>query len=275
MVPVSEKETHMKQVLTIAGSDSGGGAGIQADLKTFHANDTFGMSVLTSITAQNTQEVRRAYDLPVDLIEAQMDAVFDDFDVSATKTGMLSSANIVAAVSSKLAQRQVRNLVVDPVMISKSGFHLLQPDAIERVKTDLLPLATLATPNIHEASLLAGIDIRTQEDAKRAARIIHNYGPAAVLVKGGHLEREPQAVDVLFDGTEETLFASERLHTQNTHGTGCTYSAAITADLAREQSLKEAVGNAKVYITEAIRYGLSIGHGHGPTNHFFFLSKAP
>lgn len=263
----------MKQVLTIAGSDSGGGAGIQADLKTFHANGTFGMSVLTSITAQNTREVTQAFDLPLDLIVAQIDAVFDDFEVAAVKTGMLSSGDIVKTVSEQLAARQVDNLVVDPVMISKSGFALLKPDAIQNVKERLFPLAALVTPNIHEAQLLADMEIESLKYAKDAARKIFDFGPRAVLVKGGHLEGHPGAVDLLFDGQEETLFEAERIDTKNTHGTGCTYSAAIAAQLALGNELKESVGKAKVYITEAIRYSLSIGRGHGPTNHFYFLNK--
>ena len=263
----------MKQVLTIAGSDSGGGAGIQADLKAFHANGAFGMSVITSITAQNSREVRQAFDLPTDLIVAQINAIFDDFEVGAVKTGMLSSSAIVQAVSEQLARRRVANLVVDPVMTSKSGFALLKPDAVESVKHRLLPLATLVTPNIHEARLLAGMEIKTVNQAKEAARKISDYGPRAVLVKGGHLEGHPQALDILLDRSEETHFAGERINTQNTHGTGCTYSAAIAAGLANGKSLKEAVGSAKIYVTEAIRHSLAIGHGHGPTNHFYFLSK--
>ena len=261
----------MKQALTIAGSDSGGGAGIQADLKAFHANGVFGMSAITSITAQNTREVRRAFDLPVDLIVAQMDAVFDDFDVSAVKTGMLSSRAIVEAVSAQLAARRIANLVVDPVMISKSGFALLKPDAVQAMKDRLLPLAALVTPNLHEAQLLSGMEIASVEQAKEAARKIMDYGPRAVLVKGGHLEGHPRAVDILFDGEAYSSFEAERIDTPNTHGTGCTYSAAIAAHLAKGKPLEEAIESAKVYITNAIRHGLSIGHGHGPTHHFYFL----
>ena len=264
----------MKQVLTIAGSDSGGGAGIQADLKAFHANGTFGMSVITSVTAQNTREVTQAFDLPIDVIVAQMDAVYGDFEVSAVKTGMLSSSDIVAAVSEQLASRQVSNLVVDPVMISKSGFSLLKPDAVQRVKDRLFPLATLVTPNVHEAQLLADMEIQALGQAREAARRILDYGPQAVLVKGGHLADHSGAVDILFDGREETLLEAEWIETKNTHGTGCTYSAAIAAQLALGHSLKEAVGKAKIYITEAIRHSLSIGRGNGPTNHFYFLQKA-
>ena len=215
--------------------------------------------------------MRQAYDLPVEVIAAQIDAVFDDFEVAAVKTGMLSSCAIVEAVSERLAYYKPANLVVDPVMISKSGFALLKPDAIEGVKTHLFPLAAIVTPNVHEARLLADMEIASVDEAKAAARKILTYGPSAVLVKGGHLEGSPYAVDVLFDGEEETLLEAERIDTPNTHGTGCTYSAAIAAQLARGRSLKEAVGKAKVYITEAIRHSLAIGHGHGPTNHFYFL----
>ena len=262
----------MKQALTIAGSDSGGGAGIQADLKAFHANGVFGMSVITSVTAQNTQEVRAAFDLPVDIIVAQIDTVFDDFDVSAVKTGMLSSEAIVRAVSERLRDRQAGNLVVDPVMISKSGYALLEPDAVKAVKEHLLPLAALVTPNLHEAALLSGIEVETADQAREAEHRILGYGPSAVLVKGGHLSDHVRAVDVLLDGRTEQMLDSERFDTPNTHGTGCTYSAAIAAHLARGEDLQEAVQRAKAYITEAIRHSLDIGHGHGPTHHFYFLS---
>ncbi|MDP6779306.1 MAG: bifunctional hydroxymethylpyrimidine kinase/phosphomethylpyrimidine kinase [Candidatus Latescibacteria bacterium] len=261
----------MKQALTIAGSDSGGGAGIQADLKAFHANGVFGMSAITSVTAQNTREVRDAFDLPVDLVVAQIDAVFDDFDVSAVKTGMLSSEPIVRAVSERLQHHQVDNLVVDPVMVSKSGFALLKPDAVQAVRDRLLPLASVVTPNLHEADLLSGMEVDTVEQAKEAGRRILDAGPGAVLVKGGHLSDSVRAVDVLLAGDTAELFESERFDTPNTHGTGCTYSAAIAAHLARGKDLKDAVRHAKAYITEAIRHSLDIGQGHGPTNHFYFL----
>ena len=261
----------MKQVLSIAGSDSGGGAGIQADLKSFHANGVYGLSVITAVTAQNTREVRRSFDLPVDLIDAQIDAIFDDFDVSAVKTGMLSSGQTVNVVAAKLAEHQVSNLVVDPVMVSSSGFDLLEPEAAASVKQHLLPLATLVTPNLREAQVLAGMLVETLDHAKAAARIIYDTGPEAVLVKGGHLLDPEAVVDVLFDGSEETVFSGERIPHRNTHGTGCTLSAAIAANLAKGQPLVSAVENAKTYVTEAIRHGLSIGRGRGPTHHFFFL----
>jgi len=263
----------VKQVLTIAGSDSGGGAGIQADLKAFQANGTFGMSAIASVTAQNTMEVRQAYDLPVELVLAQIEAVFDDFEVSAVKTGMLSSQEIVEAVSDELAERDAPNLVVDPVMVSKSGFSLLKPNAVACVKSRLLPLARLVTPNVPEAELLADMVVDSAAAAARAGRKILDMGPEAVLVKGGHLEEASRSVDILVDREGETSFEAERIDTRNTHGTGCTYSAAVTAHLALGEPLRDAVARAKAYVTEAIRHSLDIGHGHGPTHHFYFLEE--
>ena len=262
----------MKQILTIAGSDSGGGAGIQADIKSIHANGGFGMSVITSITAQNTREVTRAFDLPTDLIDAQIDAIFSDFDVAALKTGMLSSSGIVGTVAEKLREYSPRNIVIDPVMISKSQYPLLKPDAIERLKVDLLPLATVITPNVYEAELLAECEIQTIDDAKTAAKVIQEYGCQGVLVKGGHLSGE-QSIDVLYADGAFTLFEAERIETKNTHGTGCTYSAAIATHLGLGKDLVDAIQSAKDYITNAIRYSLDIGGGHGPTNHFYFLDR--
>ncbi|NKE71198.1 bifunctional hydroxymethylpyrimidine kinase/phosphomethylpyrimidine kinase [Candidatus Manganitrophus noduliformans] len=258
------------QVLTIAGSDSGGGAGIQADIKAIQANGVFALSVLTSITAQNTKTVVTAFDLPLRVIEAQIRAVFDDFTISAVKTGMLSSKGIVKRVAQLVKEMQVQNLIVDPVMVSKSGYPLLKPEAIAMMKSELFPLAALVTPNIHEAELLTGNKIRTAAEAEEAARKIHLLGCRAVLVKGGHLLEE-RGCDLLFDGNEITCFRSDFIESQNTHGTGCTYSAAIAAQIASGKTLKQAVQEAKTYVTEAIRHGLSIGHGHGPTDHFYFL----
>ncbi|MCG3113175.1 MAG: bifunctional hydroxymethylpyrimidine kinase/phosphomethylpyrimidine kinase [Candidatus Manganitrophus sp. SB1] len=258
------------QVLTIAGSDSGGGAGIQADIKAIQANGVFALSVLTSITAQNTKTVVTAFDLPLRVIEAQIRAVFDDFTISAVKTGMLSSKGIVKRVAQLVKEMQVQNLIVDPVMVSKSGYPLLKPEAIAMMKSELFPLAALVTPNIHEAELLTGNKIRTVAEAEEAARKIHLLGGHAVLVKGGHLLEE-RGCDLLFDGKEITFFRSDFIESQNTHGTGCTYSAAIAAQIASGKTLKQAVQEAKTYVTEAIRHGLSIGHGHGPTDHFYFL----
>ncbi len=262
---------YLKQALTIATSDSGGGAGIQADIKAMQANGVFALSVLVAVTAQNTKTVTMVHPLPRDIIEAQIDAVFDDFEIGGVKTGMLFSAEIVKIVSEKLRVLKVKNLVVDPVMISKSGCVLLKPDAVEQVKQDLLPLATVVTPNIHEAQRLAEMTITTLDDVKEAARRIHRLGCKAVLIKGGHLIASP-ATDLLYDGKTFTVISGEFIETQNTHGTGCTYSAAITAHLALGKDLISAIHAAKVYITEAIRHSLSIGHGQGPTNHFYFLS---
>jgi hydroxymethylpyrimidine/phosphomethylpyrimidine kinase len=262
----------MQQVLTIAGSDSGGGAGIQADIKTIQANGAFALSVLTAVTAQNTREVRQAFDLPVDLVEDQLDAVFDDFEIAALKTGMLASAAIVRAVAGRLRRHGVQRLVVDPVMISKSGFRLLAPEAVDVLSSELLPLACLVTPNLAEAELLAGGQICTVEDARQAAVRIRQSGCQAVLVKGGHLPGG-DAVDVLYDGREFTHYTSVRIDTRSTHGTGCTFSAAIATHLGRGKSLGEAVQAAKEYITEAIRHAPAIGGGHGPVHHFYFLEQ--
>ncbi|MFO0706165.1 MAG: bifunctional hydroxymethylpyrimidine kinase/phosphomethylpyrimidine kinase [Nitrospira sp.] len=260
----------LKQVLTIAGSDSGGGAGIQADIKAMSANGVFAMSVITAITAQNTEEVTQVYELPPSIVAAQLDAVFDDFDIAAVKTGMLSSAAIVEVVAKMLAVQKVTHLVVDPVMVSKTGAALLNPDAIEAMKKLLLPLTLVVTPNIHEAQQLSGLAITSLADARRAAKIIHGFGPQFVVIKGGHLASD-RATDLLYDGRFFTLYKGEYIETPHTHGTGCTFASAIAAQLARGKAVPDAVQAAKTYLTEAIRYGLAIGHGTGPTNHFYFL----
>jgi hydroxymethylpyrimidine/phosphomethylpyrimidine kinase len=250
----------LKQVLTIAGSDSGGGAGIQADIKAMSANGVFAMSAITAITAQNTEEVTDVLELPISIIAAQIDAVFDDFDVAAVKTGMLSSTAIVEVVAKLLKPQNVTNLVVDPVMISKTGHALLK----------LFPLALLVTPNLHEAQQLSGIEIKTLADARRAAKVIHKFGCKYVLIKGGHLPAE-RAIDLLYDGNFFNVFRGEFIDTPHTHGTGCTFASAIAAHLARGKSVNDAVQTAKIYLTEALRHSLAIGHGTGPTNHFYFL----
>lgn len=264
--------------LTIASSDSGGGAGIQADLKAMQANGVFGASVLVASTAQNTHSVTGVHAFPIGHIEAQFDAVAEDLDIGAAKTGMLFSAEIVRTVARKIQGHGLFPLVVDPVMISKSGDTLLQSDAVEAVREELLPLATLVTPNSHEAARLAGMsELRTEADAREAARAIHERGPEHVLVKGGHLEAENEAVDVLFSGGDEMrALRSERLDTPHTHGTGCTCASAIAAGLARGFALGEAVRRAKRYVTEAIRHGFPLNDApvagsHGPTHHFYFL----
>ena len=259
-----------KQVLTIAGSDSGGGAGIQADIKALSAHGVFAMSVITAITAQNTEEVTDVFELPPAIVASQIDAVFDDFEVSAVKTGMLSSAAIIDVVAAMLKPQNVTNLVVDPVMISKSGHALLKPDAIDTLKTKLFPLALLVTPNVHEAQQLSGIEIKALADARRAAKVIHGFGCKYVLIKGGHLLVE-RGTDLLYDGRFFNVFKGEFIETTHTHGTGCTFASAIAAHLAKGNSMNDAVQAAKTYLTEAIRHGLAIGHGHGPTDHFYFL----
>jgi hydroxymethylpyrimidine/phosphomethylpyrimidine kinase len=262
----------IKQVLTIAGSDSGGGAGIQADIKAMSANGVFAMSVITAVTAQNTEEVTDVFELPASIIAAQLDAIFDDFDVSAVKTGMLPSTEIIRVVAAMLRPQAPANLVVDPVMMSKSGRPLLRPDAVDTLKTDLLPLALIVTPNIHEAQQLSGIEITNLADARRAAKIIHQFGCRHVLIKGGHLLVE-RATDLLYDGRFFHVFTGEFIDTPHTHGTGCTFASAIGAQLARGKAVTDAVQAAKTYVTEAIRHSLAIGHGKGPTDHFYFLGR--
>jgi hydroxymethylpyrimidine/phosphomethylpyrimidine kinase len=262
----------LKQVLTIAGSDSGGGAGIQADIKAMSANGVFAMSAITAITAQNTEEVTGVFELPLSIIAAQIDAVFDDFDVAAVKTGMLSSREIVELVAKRLKSQQVANLVVDPVMISKTGHALLKDDAMDALKTHLFPFATVVTPNVHEAQQLSGIEIHTLADARRAAKVIYGFGCKHVLIKGGHLLSE-RATDLLYDGRFFNVLKGEFIDTKHTHGTGCTFASALAAHLARERPVLDAVQAAKVYVTEAIRHSLAIGHGQGPTDHFYFLER--
>ena len=253
--------------MTIAGSDSGGGAGIQADLKTFSALGVYGASTLTAITAQNTVAVTAVHELPTDVITAQIEAVITDIGVDAVKTGMLSSSSIVEAVAGELARFGIRNLVVDPVMVAKSGDPLLREEAVESVRTRLVPLAALVTPNIPESETLTGLEIETDDDMKEAARRILAMGAGAVVVKGGH--REGPATDLFFDGDQFTEFSSERFDTVNTHGTGCTFASAAAAGLAQGKSLPEAVAQAKEYVTEAIRNSYPLGQGHGPVHHFY------
>ncbi|HEX2054858.1 MAG TPA: bifunctional hydroxymethylpyrimidine kinase/phosphomethylpyrimidine kinase [Nitrospiraceae bacterium] len=262
----------IRQALTIAGSDSGGGAGIQADIKAMSANGVYAMSVVTAITAQNTEEVTEVFELPTSIIAAQLDAIFDDFDVSAVKTGMLASTEIIRVVVAMLRPQAPANLVVDPVMMSKTGRPLLKPDAVDTLKKELLPLALLVTPNIHEAQQLSGIEIACLADARRAAKVIHQFGCRHVLIKGGHLLAE-RATDLLYDGRFFHVFKGEFLDTPHTHGTGCTFASAIAAQLARGKPVADAVQAAKIYLTEAIRHSLAIGHGKGPTDHFYFLVR--
>lgn len=256
----------VKKVLTIAGSDSGGGAGIQADLKTITALGGFGMSVVTALTAQNTLGVQGVYDIPVEFIEAQFDSVAGDIGADAAKTGMLSSSEIIRCVAKKIRRYRIRKLVVDPVMVAKGGSRLLREEARGTLIRELIPLATVVTPNIPEAEVLTGMRIANTGAMKKAAALIHKLGAKSVVVKGGHLQGD--AVDLFFDGKRFHEFATKRIETKHTHGTGCTFASAIATGLAQGAGVTEAVKRAKDYVTEAIRFGLAIGGGQGPTNHF-------
>lgn len=258
------------KAMTIAGSDSGGGAGIQADLKTFQMLDVYGMSAITAVTAQNTLGVHGIYDIPLEGIARQIEAVCEDIGVDAAKTGMLSSPDIIELVAGQVEKQGLTRLVVDPVMIAKGGARLLASHAEEALRTKLLPLAAVVTPNIPEAETITGRTIDSLDAMKDAAkRIVEEYGARAAVVKGGHMPGEP--VDVLYDGQQFHLLTGERYETRHTHGTGCTFSAAITAELAKGQPLLEAVKAAKRFISLAIKHELGIGGGHGPTNHWAYV----
>lgn len=256
--------------MTIAGSDSGGGAGIEADLKTFAALGVHGTVAITSVTAQNTYAVTAIYDLPPEMVVKQIETVAEDMGIDAAKTGMLSNAAIIEAVA-KTVKRYGFPLVVDPVMIAKSGAPLLRPEAVEALVKHLIPLATIVTPNRMEAEKLSGIKIETVEDAKRAAKkIVEELGPQAAIVKGGHIEGD-EAVDVLYYNGRFREFRAPRVVSRCTHGTGCSFSAAITAELAKGQSLEDAIATAKRFITMAIEYGIEVGKGHCPVNPMAWL----
>ena len=260
------------RVLTIAGSDSGGGAGIQADLKTFSALGCYGMSVITALTAQNTRGVTAIHAVPREFTISQMEAVFVDLGADAVKIGMLFSAELIETVAKQLKRFHAENIVVDPVMVAQSGDKLLRDDAIEAIKEHLMPLATVLTPNLPEASVLLNRRIQTLEEMEQAGRDLAQYGSRSILLKGGHLE-EKDSSDLLYMRAEDRsiLLKGERIETNNNHGTGCTLSSAIASYLAKGQNLEEAVRHAKAYITEAIRAGADyrIGHGHGPVHHYF------
>jgi hydroxymethylpyrimidine/phosphomethylpyrimidine kinase len=260
-------------VLTIAGSDSGGGAGVQADLKTFSALGTYGCSVFAALTAQNTLAVTAIHDIPPEFVTAQLDAVFDDIEIGAVKLGMLSRPEVIEAVADGLRRHRARNVVIDPVMVAKSGARLLHEEAVSALKERLLPLATLVTPNLPEASALLDLEpARDEAGMIQMAAALRELGPEAVLVKGGHLEGA-QSIDVLDDGGEPQVLIAPRIATSNTHGTGDTLSSAIAALLARGHALPDAVREAKAYLTEALRTSdqLRVGHGHGPVHHFHAL----
>lgn len=261
--------THSSQpfkALTIAGSDSGGGAGIQADLKTFASLGVYGASVLTAVTAQNTVEVAAIAEVPEEVVIAQIDSVLEDIGADAIKVGMLSSTPIIQNTADRLEAWGISHLVVDPVMVSKSGAPLLQQDAVESMKKDLFPFASIVTPNAPEAEVLAGMQITSQSDAHKAARIISDLGPKVVVIKGGHLEGP--ATDFVYIEGQFISLEGDRIDTKNTHGTGCTYSAAIAAFLAMGIETLESIRLAKSYIQNTLIHSYAIGEGHSPVNHF-------
>jgi len=261
----------MKKVLSIAGSDCSGGAGIQADLKTFSAHGVFGMSVIVSVVAENTSRVIGISDVPPDMIEKQIDAVFEDIGADAVKVGMLSTPLCMEAVAGKLKQYKPQNIVIDPVMYAKNGCPLMDPDAIGTLIKTIIPLSYVLTPNIPEAERISGMKVGSLYDMEQAAKEIHALGAKNVIVKGGH--SAGSALDVVFDGKQYYHFGTERINTINTHGTGCTFSSAIAANLALGYDLPSAVSHAKKYVTTAIEHSLAIGKGCGPTNHFYDLYR--
>lgn len=260
------------KALTIAGSDSGGGAGIQADLKTFQELGVFGMTAITAVTAQNTMGVHGVYPVSVAGIEQQIDAIEADLTPDAVKIGMLFNSEIIKAVAEKIMQHLWTNIVIDPVMVAKGGAPLLQEEAIEALKKYLLPLATVVTPNIPEAEVISGRKIQSLQDRKDVAKIIFSLGAKNVMIKGGHEENE-QMIDLLYDGDNFIQYESKRIDTMNTHGTGCTFSAAVTAELAKGKTIDSALTVAKNFIQAAIEDDLHLGSGHGPTNHWAYNKR--
>ena len=267
----SQTQSSVPIALTIAGSDSGGGAGIQADLKTFAMHCVHGTSALTCVTAQNTQGVTRVDALPVEAVVAQIEAVVTDIGVQATKTGMLLNQEIINTVALQVKTLGLNNLVVDPVMVSRTGAQLLDDNAVESLRNILIPMATIVTPNRYEAQMLSGFEIHTLDDMQKAAQQIYHLGASAVLVKGGGMTGNLRGVDVWFDGSQLITLTTEQVETTNTHGTGCTLSSAIAANLALGKDLLSAVRLAKEYVTTALKYALDIGQGTGPVGHFFPL----
>ena len=262
--------TRVPRVMTIAGSDSGAGAGIQADLKTFGALGVFGTCAITTVTAQNTVGVDAALPIPPAMVESQIDAIMADIGADAVKTGMLPGADIIRCVARRLEFHAVATAVIDPVLVNRTGTRLFDDDALEAMRSALFPLATVVTPNTREASLLTGLDINTQDDLKRAAKaLVEELGARNAVVKGGRMEGP--ATDVLYDGSDFLTFTSERIDTPNNHGTGCTLASAIAAGLARGLALPVAVQQAKDFVTAAIRASFPVGRGHGPLNHFHEL----
>ena len=267
----------MKKALTIAGSDSGGGAGVQADLKSFAALGVFGTCAITALTAQNTVGVEGVHVVPPDFVARQIDAVVKDIGVDAVKTGMLSNSAIIQVVAAKVVEHGLGPLVVDPVMMAKSGDALLEPEARDALVSVLLPLAAVVTPNLPEAEVLCGFSITDIEGMRRAAQEIHAKGPRCVVVKGGHLLGTGFSTDLFYDGERYEELSAARIDTRNTHGTGCTFASAIAARLALGDGMLDAVRAAKIYVSEvlAASSGLRIGHGHGPMNHMALLMARP
>ncbi|MWC26775.1 bifunctional hydroxymethylpyrimidine kinase/phosphomethylpyrimidine kinase [Paenibacillus sp. MMS18-CY102] len=266
--------TAIARALTIAGSDSGGGAGIQADLKTFQELGVYGMTALTAVTAQNTLGVQGIYPMSAEAVQKQMDAIGEDIGADAVKTGMLFNSEIIRAVGEKLAQYRWDKVVIDPVMIAKGGSVLLMEEAVRALREVLMPLSLVVTPNIPEAELIAGISIQGLDGRKEAARILAGLGARNVIMKGGHDESNPnEAIDLLFDGRDFYEFSGPRFVTRHTHGTGCTFAAAVTAELAKGCNVLEAVELAKAFIQAAIEEPLNLGQGHGPTNHWAYRRR--
>ncbi len=262
----------MKTALTIAGSDSSGGAGIQADIKAMQAMGVFAMSAVTAVTVQNTCKVFAIQEMRPEIVRDQILCLFEDIKINAVKIGMVSSTVLIEAVADALSRVRRPPVVLDPVMISKSGYPLLQEDARNRLVKRLLPLADVVTPNLHEAAALTGLAIENTEQMKSCAQKIHAMGPATVIIKGGHLEGD-QANDIYYDGSRFQILKAPRFETANTHGTGCTFAAAIAAGLAKGLDVYQACTEAKIYVTGAIEHSLNIGKGHGPTNHFWRLYR--
>jgi len=259
------------RALTIAGSDSGGGAGIQADLKTFTVLGVYGMSVITALTSQNTIGVQGIHNIPPQFVALQMDSVLSDIGANAVKTGMLSNKKIINVVAEKIKHYKIKKLVIDPVMVSKHGSKLLEDSAIESLIKKLIPLAMIITPNINEAKIISGVSIRNTSDMKKSAQIIHKMGVPYVFIKGGHLEGN--ANDLLFDGKKFIFLKNEKIQTKHTHGTGCTLSAAITAYLAMNYHPIEAIKSGKKFVTQTIKYAFKLGKGIGPVNHLYRFYK--
>jgi hydroxymethylpyrimidine/phosphomethylpyrimidine kinase len=262
----------MRTAMTIAGSDTGGGAGIQADLKTFAAHGVYGTSAVTALTAQNTLGVAGVWAVPAEFVTLQIETIAGDLGCDAVKTGMLGEAPTVEAVAAAIAALDLPNLVVDPVMVAKSGDHLLSPDAVQALRSSLLPLARVVTPNIPEASVLADMPVGSLADAREAARRIHTLGPDVVIVKGGHLDG-PEVFDLIYDGTRFVELVGPRVAGRHTHGTGCTFAAAIAAHLAGGATVEAAARAAKAYVEGAMRAGIPLGQGHRPLDHFWRIVR--